>query len=137
MSVQLVLYPQFYDGYISSSFPVLSEYVSDGRLFSLLNNYTGYDVPTSSIFPASDAVTAIPAISAWQKFRSTNPSGQFGTVTMPTQISNKLNLYSNASNTSSSGVYQKIQNLNVGVQYELKINITQAGTGGTLFIGNG
>ena len=137
MSVQLVLYPQFYDGYISSSFPVLSEYVSDGTLFSLLNNYTGYDVPTSSLFPASDAVTAVPAIPAWKRFRSTNPSAQFGVVTMPTQISNKLYLYSNASYTSSSGVYQEIQNLNVGVQYELKINITQAGAGGTLFIGNG
>jgi len=137
MSVQLVLYPQFYDGYISSSFPVLSEYVSDGTLFSLLNNYTGYDVPTSSLFPASDAVTAVPAIPAWKRFRSTNPSAQFGVVTMPTQISNKIYLYSNASYTSSSGVYQEIQNLNVGVQYELKINITQAGAGGTLFIGNG
>ena len=137
MSVQLVLYPQFYDGYISSSFPVLSEYVSDGTLFSLLNNYTGYDVPTSSLFPASDAVTAVPAIPAWKRFRSTNPSAQFGVVTMPTQISNKIYLYSNASHTSSSGVYQEIQNLNVGVQYELKINITQAGAGGTLFIGNG
>ena len=137
MSVQLVLYPQFYDGYISSSFPVLSEYVSDGTLFSLLNNYTGYDVPTSSIFPASDAVTAVPSIAAWQRFRSTNPSAQFGVVTMPTQISNKIYLYSNASHTSSSGVYQEIQNLNVGVQYELKIDITQAGASGTLFIGNG
>ena len=137
MSVQLVLYPQFYDGYISSSFPVLSEYVSDGTLFSLLNNYTGYDVPTSSLFPASDAVTAVPAIPAWKRFRSTNPSAQFGVVTMPEQISNKIYLYSNASYTSSSGVYQEIQNLNVGVQYELKINITQAGAGGTLFIGNG
>jgi hypothetical protein len=137
MSVQLVLYPQFYDGYISSSFPVLSEYVSDGTLFSLLNNYTGYDVPTSSLFPASDAVTAVPAIPAWKRFRSTNPSAQFGVVTMPTQISNKIYLYSNATYTSSSGVYQEIQNLNVGVQYELKINITQAGAGGTLFIGNG
>ena len=137
MSVQLVLYPQFYDGYISSSFPVLSEYVSDGTLFSLLNNYTGYDVPTSSIFPASDAVTAVPSIPAWKRFRSTNPSGQFGVVTMPEQISNKIYLYSNASHTSSSGVYQEIQNLNVGVQYELKIDITQAGASGTLFIGNG
>jgi hypothetical protein len=137
MSVQLVLYPQFYDGYISSSFPVLSEYVSDGTLFSLLNNNAGYDVPTSSIFPAFDAVTAVPAIPAWKRFRSTNPSGQFGNVTMPEQISNKLYLYSNASHTSSSGVYQEIQNLNVGVQYELKINITQAGAGGTLYIGNG
>ena len=137
MSVQLVLYPQFYDGYISSSFPVLSEYVSDGTLFSLLNNNAGYDVPTSSLFPASDAVTAVPAIPAWKRFRSTNPSGQFGVVTMPEQISNKLYLYSNATYTSSSGVYQEIQNLNVGVQYELKIDITQAGAGGTLFIGNG
>jgi hypothetical protein len=136
MSVQLVIYPQFYDGY-TQSFSLLSEYVSDGTLFSLLNNNAGYDVPTSSLFPASDAVTAVPAIPAWKRFRSTNPSGQYGNVTMPTQISNKLYLYSNATYTSSSGVYQEIQNLNVGVQYELKINITQAGAGGTLFIGNG
>ena len=139
MSVQLVLYPQIRDNgtYTSTSFPVLNEYVSDGLIFSLLNNYTGYDVPTSSLFPASDSVTAVPSIAAWQRFRSTNPSGVYGDVTMPTQISNKIYLYSNASYTSSSGVYQEIQNLNVGVQYELKINITQAGAGGSLIIGNG
>ena len=139
MSVQLVLYPQIRDNgtYTSTSFPVLNEYVSDGLIFSLFNNYTGYDVPTSSLFPASDSVTAVPSIAAWQRFRSTNPSGVYGNVTMPTQISNKIYLYSNASYTSSSGLYQEIQNLNVGVQYELKINITQAGAGGSLIIGNG
>ena len=101
MSVQLVLYPQIRDNgtYTSTSFPVLNEYVSDGLIFSLLNNYTGYDVPTSSLFPASDSVTAVPSIAAWQRFRSTNPSGVYGDVTMPTQISNKIYLYSNASYT--------------------------------------
>ena len=138
MSIQLVLYPQNHDGvYTTTSFPVLREYVSDGKFFNSLNFLSGYDAPTTSTNPAFDALTFSPAIASWKKFRSTNTSGIYGITTMPSQsFLNRLVINSSSSNLSSSGVYQKIQNLYVGVQYELNINITQAGAGGILIIGN-
>ena len=125
MSVQLILYPQNYEGiYTTTSFPVLSEYVSDGLYFNSLNFLSGYDAPTTSTNPPFDAITSFPPIAAWKRFRSTNTSGVFGLTVMPSQsFLNRLILYSSGSNLSSSGVYQEIQNLNVGVQYELKIRI--------------
>ncbi len=92
MSVQLVLYPQNYEGVYTD--PLFQEYVSDGQIFSLLNNYSGYDAPTSSTNPAYDAGSNAAAISAWKRFRSTNPSGAYGLVDMPTNIGGQLILYS-------------------------------------------
>ena len=40
MSIQLVLYPQNYQGVFTS--PVLNEYVADGLNFYLLNSLSGY-----------------------------------------------------------------------------------------------
>ena len=138
MSVQLILYPQNYEGiYTTTSFPVLSEYVSDGLYFNSLNFLSGYDAATTSTNPPFDAITSSPPIAAWKRFRSTNTSGVFGLTVMPSQsFLNRLILYSSGSNLSSSGVYQEIQNLNVGVQYELKIRISQAASGGVLLVGN-
>jgi len=137
MSVQLVLYPQNYEGVYTD--PLFQEYVSDGQIFSLLNNYSGYDAPTSSTNPAYDAGSNAAAISAWKRFRSTNPSGAYGLVDMPTNIGGQLILYSSNTTTysSSSGVYQLINNLSAGVQYEINIELTQASSNsGHLIIGN-
>ena len=137
MSIQLVLYPQNYEGVYLN--PILREYVSDGFIFSLLNTYTGYDVPTSSVNPSYDSVVNNTPISAWKRFRSTNPTGAYGLVNMPNNIGGELYLYSSNTTTynSSSGIYQEVQNLNIGVQYELSINITQASTNsGHLSVGN-
>jgi len=136
MSVQLVLYPQSYKGvYSTTSYPVLSEYVADTPYFFFLNWLANYDVGTSSLDPSLDAVTANPPIPAWRTWRSTG--GFYANVTAPSQsYSDRLILYSNNGAISSSGVYQKIQNLNVGILYELRIKITQIGSGGTLLIGN-
>tara|TARA_R110002050_G_scaffold80307_1_gene171811 strand:- start:2890 stop:5643 length:2754 start_codon:yes stop_codon:yes gene_type:complete len=136
MSVQLVLYPQSYQGvYSTTSYPVLSEYVADTPFFFFLNWLPNYDVGSSSLDPSLDAVTNNPPIPAWRTWRSTG--GFYANVTAPSEsFFDRLILYSNNGAISSSGVYQKVQNLNIGILYELKIKITQAGAGGTLLIGN-
>jgi len=137
MSVQLVLYPQNYEGVYTNA--ILREYVADGVTFAILNQSSGYDVPTTSVDPSYDAVVNSLPIPSWKRFRSTNPSGAYGLVDMPEQINGQLILDSSNTTTynSSSGVYQEIQNLNVGVQYTLNVTITQASTNsGHLILGN-
>jgi len=133
MSVQLVLYPQNYEGrYSTTSIAVFNEYVADNQNFNTINNLTGYDSTASD--PGLDAINNSVGIAAWKKFRSTG--GTFASVTMPSQsYANKLQLYSANGSTSSSGVYQKIIGLTQNTVYDLTINITQAGAGGLLVVG--
>ena len=133
MSVQLVLYPQNYNGrYSATSISVFNEYVADNQNFNTLLNNTGYDSTASD--PGLDAINNSVGIAAWKRFRSTG--GAFSSVTMPSRSNaNKLELYSASGSTSSSGVYQKIVGLTQNTVYDLTINITQAGAGGLLVIG--
>ena len=133
MSVQLVLYPQNYEGrYSATSVSVFNEYVADNQNFSTLLNHTGHDSTASDC--GLDAINTSVPIAAWKRFRSTG--GAFSSVTMPTRSNaNKLELFSASGSTSSSGVYQKIVGLTQNSVYDLTINITQAGAGGLLVIG--
>jgi hypothetical protein len=129
MSVQLILYPQNYNGtYSFTSTPILNQYVADGNFNTGINNATS----TSNAFPSNYALLNSVAISAWRSFRSTG--GTYSSVTPPSITTAGLNLYSNSSTFSSSGVYQLISNLTIGVCYELKITVT--GTTGNLTLGN-
>ena len=139
MSVQLVLYPQNYEGrYSSTSTPVFNEYVADNVNFNSLLNNAGTSSTASR--PEVYALNNSPASYSWKRFRSLTGGG-FDTVTMPTRtVVNKLELYSTSGTGSLSGVYQKINGLTPFSVYELKINISQASTGsaglldiGTLF----
>ena len=134
MSVQLILYPQNYNGkYSSTTRPVFNQYVADNINFNTLLNHTGYDSTANDV--GLDAINNDSAISAWKRFRSTG--GNWASVTMPSRSNtNKLELYSASGGiSSSSGVYQKIIGLSAGTVYDLSINITQAGAGGLLIIG--
>ena len=133
MSVQLVLYPQNYQGVFTS--PVLNEYVADGLNFYLLNSLSGYAVPIGEPDPVADTLISSQPIPAWKRFRTTG--SPFENVSIPSQtFSNNVIFYSSNTGTSSSGIYQQIENLNFGVQYELQITISQAAAGGTLTIGS-
>ena len=133
MSIQLILYPQNYEGrYSSVSSPVFNQYVADNVNFNTLLNNAGYDSTASD--PSLDAINNATSINAWKRFRSTG--GIFSSVTMPSRSNaNKLELYSANGSTSSSGVYQKVIGLTMGTVYDLSINVTQAGAGGLFIIG--
>ena len=133
MSIQLVLYPQNYQGVFTS--PVLNEYVADGLNFYLLNSLSGYAVPLNEPDPVADTLISSQPIPAWKRFRTTGTP--FENVSIPSQtFTNNVIFYSANTGTSSSGIYQQIENLNFGVQYELKITISQAAAGGSLIIGS-
>jgi len=137
MSVQLILYPQNYQGvYASNSSVITTNLVADGARFNTIANHTGYSSSASD--PAFDAVTNDAPTSNWKKFRSQGSSA-FADVDYPIVISGfspklRFRAASGGSN-SSSGIYQTINNLVVGASYQLKFRVVNAATGGFIFIG--
>ena len=81
MSVQLILYPQNYQGvYASNSSVITTNLVADGARFNTIANHTGYS--SSANDPAFDAITNDAPTSNWKKFRSQG-SGSFADVDYP------------------------------------------------------
>jgi len=128
MSVQLIVYPQNYEGQynVMSSSP--TEFLVNGINFSQFNNSPTY---TSSVLPASltyvDTLLNAPASipNAWYRFRSDTA----GTPDYPSEVSGSLILKSVVGTGSVTGVYQKLTNLVIGQQYTITINISAATTG--------
>jgi hypothetical protein len=115
MSTQLILYPQTYDGtYNSVATPVMTEFVADGINFTDINIASCFDMPGGTIAQTQILTQQPPLIAnTWYKWRSTSP-----TPACPTETGNNLVLNAVASAPASgSGVYQKLDNLVVGVSY--------------------
>ena len=127
MSVQLIVYPQSYDGQFNSISTTSGEFVVDGINFSTINSASSYDSltpPTANVIADVLANANPSAVNTWYKFRSTKT----GTPTLPTQTSSNLVL-NTVTPLSISGVYQKLSNLTVGQQYTLTVNISTAVAG--------
>jgi hypothetical protein len=115
MSVQLILYPQNYNGEFNAVSNVADEKLVDGINFNTINSSSSYDDPTVSLSnPITNAPPNIP--NTWYRWRSTAT----GTPTLPTQIGGNLYLYTVSTNVVS-GVYQKLSNLVVGQTYILTV----------------
>ena len=122
MSVQLIVYPQNYDGTFNSITSTPTQFVVNGINFTGLNSAPNYD--SSSATPSQDTINnAQPTIpNTWYRFRSTIPS----LPSLPSLSNNKIILYIDPAAVGSVlGVYQKLGNLTVGQQYEL--SLTMAG----------
>jgi len=126
MSVQLILYPQEYNGYAYTSQSIFSEYVAAGNFSGGLDSVTA----TSTLLAGQEAMTF--PISAWKGWNST---GYYATVSAPSVNASGLTLQSSGSAVSSTGVYQLIGGLQSGASYEIKLDVTTF-TSGTLIIGN-
>lgn len=127
MSVQLIIYPQFFDGQTPLNNYQL-EYVIDGISFLTVNSSPSYTGTQSNAI--LDALTNAPPLIAnqWYRFRSSDA----GTPSFPENSSNKLKLYKTTTQTKS-GVYQKLSNLNVGQDYTFEATIS-TGTSDLLFL---
>ncbi len=129
MSVQLVLYPQNYNGLPNAISNVTDEAVVNGINFSTMNSSSSYDVPSSVAIGAGTIANALfyqaPSIqNTWYRYRSTTS----GTPTLPTQVNGNLRLYATTTSTKS-GVYQQLSNLTVGVNYNAVVDMASAGVG--------
>ena len=127
MSVQLIVYPQIYNGY-GSVFSQTGQFCVDGSNFNALasTNLPTYTVPAAATNVIVNALSANAPnyINTWYRYRSSNA----GTPTEPTVISGGVTLYSVASSTLS-GIYQRLSNLVAGTTYEMVINLSTTGTG--------
>ena len=118
MSVQLILYPQFFNG-LNPLNNYQLEFIIDGASFLTIDSSTSYTSTQSNAL--LDALTnEPPAIqNQWYRFRSSDA----GTPSFPENSSNKLKLYKDTTETKS-GVYQRLSNLNVGQDYTLEVVIS-------------
>ena len=123
MSVQLIVYPQSYEGGFNEISTSPTEFLVNGINFNNLDNTGTY---TSSVsVPYVDTLTNAPPTiyNTWYRFR--NNVG--GTPVYPTVVSGNLVLASVVS--TISGIYQKLSNLTIGAQYTITINFAASSTG--------
>lgn len=129
MSVQLILYPQNYEGqYSSISTPFFTEHVSDYsfNIGALGSGWSG------SAGNQGAAINNLIPLNIWQQYNVTG--GSFTTANAATVSSGKITLDS-ASSTSLTGIYQLISNLQIGSTYVLKVK-RLAGTTGIVTLGH-
>ena len=125
MSVQLILYPQSFDGTSNPLSGNANEFVTNGISFTGLDSASSYDSSASNV--PLDVLTNQPpsVINDWYRFRTTSS----GTPSLPTVTSGNLVLNSNTTLTLS-GVYQRLSNLIVGQKYTVIIdNISNPASG--------
>ena len=130
MSVQLILYPQNYQGqYSSIATANILEYVADSNFSAGIDTVS----TTTASDPLADRLTNAPStIGLWRGYH-TNGS-PWTTADAPTSSLNALVLDSGTGGDSYSGVYQTLCNLIAGNQYDLTITHSAA-AGGFILIG--
>ena len=133
MSVQLILYPQNYEGVYSSTATVASgEFVADAN-FSIGITQT---LASINAFPENNVMIYNEPNSSWKAYRTTGgPWAVSASVATPT-VTTALNLPCSSTTDSVCGVYQLISNLTVGLGYDLNITFTAGDGSGVLSIGN-
>ena len=127
MSVQLIVYPQHYNGF-TSALSQTGQFCVDGSTFNALasSSIPTFTTPSSSNNAELSALVGNPPtnINSFYSYRSSSS----GTPTAPTVSSGAVTLYSVAT-SSASGIYQRLTNLVVGTTYEIVIDITTTGAG--------
>ena len=134
MSVQLIVYPQSYEGgynVISSS---TTEFIVNGINFNALGVTATYSSPSAT--PFLDTFINAPATTqnTWFRFISTTA----GTPAFPSVLAGNLILNSVVGTGSEAGVYQRLSNLTTGVDYIIKANIVAGSSGDiSMIVANG
>ena len=126
MSVQLIVFPQSYEGQYNSIASTANDFIVDGIDFNTINTSSSYDSGTG----LQEAINNQPpsVVNTWYRYRTTGS----GTPTLPTELSGNLTLHS-VSSASFCGIYQKLSNLVVGTVYEIVLDLSTTGTGFILF----
>ena len=125
MSVQLIVYPQNYNGSYNEISSSPTEFIVNGINFNNLGDTTAYTSSTSP--PYVDTLTNEPATipNTWYRFRNNTA----GTPNYPSVVSGSLILESVVGLGSLTGVYQRLTNLVIGQQYTITINLSGSATG--------
>ena len=124
MSVQLIVYPQSFEGQYNEISSSPTEFLVNGINFANLGSTPTYSSPVA--IPYFDTLLNAPPsiVNSWYRFRRTANAPDF-----PTNLSGNLILKSVAGGGSFAGVYQRLSNLVIGNQYTITINLNAATTG--------
>ena len=125
MSVQLIVYPQNYNGFYNATSSSPTEFIVNGINFANLASTSTYTSGANSPYPDTLSNAYPSAVNTWYRFR-TNTSG---TPDYPSVLAGNLELKSVAGAGSNTGVYQQLSNLTPGAQYTITLNITAVATG--------
>ena len=132
MSIQLIVYPQNYDGVLNPIAGAPTQFINGVSFASGSYSYTS---SASFSFPVyTDVISNNPPaqLNAWYTY-ITNSSG---TPYFPNSYSGTQSIrISSALTDTMSGVYQKLSNLTVGATYDFTATISTPASLGTLFIG--
>jgi hypothetical protein len=124
MSVQLILYPQTYEGQYNSISANANEFVVNGINFSNLSTSSSYDTSATTLAITFSLIAQPAVTNTWVRYRSTAA----GTPALPTDVANNV-VFNSGAFSSRSGIYQKLSNLVIGTNYTITINVSTTGTG--------
>ena len=126
MSIQLIIFPQNYNGQFNAISSDPNEFVVNGINFNGLDSAPSYDV-TSTPVPDVLLANAPPlVINSWYRFRTADS----GTPALP--ATNGGVVLSSVVGTVSTGIYQRLSNLTIGQNYTVTVNISNTGLGSGL-----
>jgi len=136
MSVQLIIYPQSYDGvYNSTSYPLTIQYLVNGGAFTDLNSTSLWSYNGVQTDVQQQAVINQPAIipNTWYRYHTSGGSYYYN-ITQPQVVSGNA-YFSGAyvTDPNHSGIYQKLSNLTVGVNYTVTVDFGSSDDGAFYF----
>lgn len=126
-NTQLILYPQGSNSFTFTT--TQNQYCGNSSFTSGLNS----SAQTGNVLPLAGALIANASIIGnWNGFSSNGTFAAFASTTAPTVSSGNLTLTS-ASSQSVAGVYQTIDNLTTGADYEIIIKHSAVASGFIVF----
>ena len=124
MPVQLIVYPQNYEGESNPLLTSQQEFMVDGINFTTINSATTTDDTSSNLgYPYEVLIATPPAdVNTWYRYRYSS-TGSY--PVQPVEVSNNLQLHidTTSSNVLGNGVYQRLSNLIIGQVYTFTIEL--------------
>ena len=136
MSVQLIVFPQSYDGvYNSTSYPLSINYIADGGVFAGVDSASTYSYNGVQADVQQLAIDNQPATipNTWYRYHTSGGSYYYN-ITQPQEVGGNV-VFSGAYVTTPnhSGIYQKLSNLTVGVNYTVTVDFGSSDDGAFYF----
>ena len=127
MSVQLIIYPQSYEGTHNAISGTPSEFVVDGINFNTINTSTQY--VASAPFPQNAINFYAPTLplNNWDRYNSLGGG-------IVSETSGDILFPSGTSGNEDCGIIQKLSNLTIGIDYTVSIDIALVSATADLFV---
>ena len=120
MSVQLIVYPQSYDGSFNAISGSSTEFIVNGISFNNLNSSGTYTSTATNPYTDTLINAAPTVLNTWYRFTKG--------ASIPTVDAGNIVIVS-AVGVNASGVYMRMSNLTVGQNYTITINLSTTGGG--------